>query len=294
MKLTYKQRENLTGYAFISIWIIGFLIFTLQPLFYSLYLSFQNVIITANGIETVAIGGKNYSDAFLQDVNFTTYLIEFLQELVLRVPIIIVFSLIIALILNLPIRFKGFFRTIYFLPVIIMTGPVIKELIAQNAFELPGLDTYTIVQYIRYYFSEGLSTVLVNLMSNMVLVLWYTGVQAVIFLAALQKLDTPIYEAARIDGASPWEAFWKITLPTLKPMILVNTIYTIVSLSTFELNEVSNHITEQLFGKTGFGYASALSWIYFGVISIILIVIAALFLIQPKAVKHVIGGTKRG
>lgn len=290
MKLTYKQRENLTGFAFVSIWIIGFLTFTLQPLVYSLYLSFQDVKITALGIETEAVGGQNYKNAFFSDAYFTTYLVDFLKELVLMVPVIIVFSLIIALLLNLKIKFKGAFRTIFFLPVIIMTGPVIEELINQQAFILPGMDNYTIVQYIRYYFSSGISDLLVSLISNMAMVLWYTGVQAVIFLAALQKIDEPIYEAARIDGASPWEAFWKITLPTLKPMILVNIIYTIVTLSTFALNKVSIHISDQLFGKTGFGYASSLSWIYFMILAMILIVVALVMTISPKAVKHTIGG----
>jgi oligogalacturonide transport system permease protein len=92
-------------------------------------------------------------------------------------------------------------------------------------------------------------------------------------LAGIQKVDNQVYEAAKIDGASTWEMFWKVTLPSLAPMILVNLVYTIVTYSVFSLNPVIEHIQTNMFKiDTGFGYASALSWIYFVVISITLII----------------------
>lgn len=283
MKLTYRMRENIAGYMFISPWLLGFFAFTLYPIVYSLYLSFQNVKITTTGIETEAVGFDNFRRAFFLDTNFVTYLLDFLKELLLMVPLIIVFALIIALLLNLKLKLKGMFRTIFFLPVIIMTGPVIEQLIAQKAFELQGLEEYTVIQFISNYASPQVSELLLSFLGNMALMLWYTGVQAVIFLAGLQKIDVQVYEAARIDGASPWETFWKITLQTLKPMILVNLIYTIVTLSTFELNLISAHISTQLFEPTtGFGYASALSWIYFLVLSLVLLVVTGAFTLRER------------
>ncbi len=281
--ISYKWREYLTGYAFVSIWIIGFLVFTLQPLCYSLFLSFQRVLITADGIETTYVGLDNIKNAFVSDVVFMDGLTEFLKEMVLTVPAVIVFSLIIALLLNLKIKFKGFFRTVFFLPVIIMTGPVINELINQNSFTLSGLNNYGFIWFIGFNFNQSISSLLISLLSNMILVLWYTGVQSLIFLAALQKINRQVYEASRIDGASPWESFWKITLPTLEPMILVNLIYTIITLSAFELNQVSTHISTQMFNiRTGFGYASALSWIYFIALSLVLGLVLFAMTYRPK------------
>jgi ABC-type sugar transport system permease subunit len=91
-------------------------------------------------------------------------------------------------------------------------------------------------------------------------------------------VNSQIYEAASIDGASPWEIFWKITLPSIKPFILVNLIYTTVDLFTSSMNEVILLIKEHMFKiDTGFGYATALAWIYFGIIFAILLMILAIF-----------------
>ena len=111
-----------------------------------------------------------------------------------------------------------------------------------------------------------------------------SGVQIVLFLAALQKLDSSIYEAASNDGASPWEMFWKITLPALKPMVLVSSIYSIVFLATFSNNKVITYIQSKMFDITkGYGYSSALAWIYFVVVAILLAFVYLLF--KPKKEK---------
>ena len=115
----------------------------------------------------------------------------------------------------------------------------------------------------------------------MVIVLWFSGVQIVLFLAALQKLDKEIYEAAEIDGANIWESFWKITLPTLKPMMLVASVYTIVFLATFSNNKIIVQIQRVMFDtQKGYGYSSALAWLYFIVVSLILLI--AFLLFKPK------------
>jgi hypothetical protein len=113
--------------------------------------------------------------------------------------------------------------------------------------------------------------------SSRCVVLWFSGVQVLVFLAGLQKEDRSLYEAARIDGASAWEAFWNVTLPELKPLVLVNVIYTIVFLSTFALNEVIVTIRNNMFSTfTGFGYAAAVAWLYFLLIGVVLLVWTAL------------------
>lgn len=269
--LSLRKKKSLMGYSFISPWIIGFSIFTAFPLFYSLYLSFQQVKITPTGIATTYIKFENYAYAFTVDAQFTQTLLRFLRELVISTPIIIVFSLIIALLLNQPIRFKGFFRTIFFLPVIIASGPVITELMDQEVTSIPDVEEYAIFATILSNSDGFLNTILLYLMDNLIIILWYSGVQILIFLAGLQKVDSQIYEAAKIDGASKWECFWKVTLPSIYPIIIVNLIYTIVTYSIFALNPVVDHIQSHMFQiETGFGYASAMAWIYFVVITFIL------------------------
>lgn len=266
-----KARNTLAGLLFVSPWIIGFLIFTTFPLFYSLYLSFQKVKITTSGVQTTFVKFENYEYAFGVDANFVDHLTNYLKELVISVPIIIVFSLIIALLLNQKVRFRGAFRTIFFLPVIISSGPVIKELMDQGITTIPSIEQYAIYQALNANPDGFVNGILLYLIKNLIMILWFSGVQILIFLAALQKMDSQTYEAAMIDGASPWEAFWKLTLPSLVPMIIVNVIYTIVTYSIFSLNPVIDHIQRNMFRvDTGFGYASALSWIYFLIIALAL------------------------
>ena len=283
MKLSYKKRNTMRGYAFISIWLIGFLVFTLYPIIYSAIISFHKVVITTNAIEMTFTGMQNFRDALFVDVQYTQYLAEFLKELVFTVPLVIVFSIVIALLLNLKIKGKGIFRVIFFLPVIVMSGPVMMQLMEQKAFEIVDIMEYPLVLLVQENFEGIIWDLFSMLLNNMIYVFWQTGVQVLFFLAALQKIDKQVYEASRIDGASPWESFWKITLPTLKPIILINIIYTIVTLSTFEFNNVVTHISDQMFSVSGgYGMAAAMTWIYFLIIAIVLLLVSLLFMEHRK------------
>ena len=272
--MTNSLRETLWGWVFVSLWVVGFLVFTCYPLGRTFALSFNKVTITAEGIVTEAVGGANYKNALLSDPVFTDALIDFVGELVLDVPIVIVFSLVMAMILNMGLKGTGLLRTVFFLPVIIMSGPVMKKLIENGATIIQGAADNPLVRNVLSMLPDQLASILNNLLSSFIMILWFCGVQILIFLSALQKVDKPVYEAAKIDGASKWAQFWKITLPTLRPMIIVNMLYTIVSISSFELNDVIVLIqTDSFAANYGLGYASALSFLYF----IVLMLIMALF-----------------
>lgn len=287
MKIKYALREALTGYAFISIWIFGFLLFTMFPLLRTLWFSLNDVKITAVGIETSFVGLLNFQDAFLLDVAFAETLIDYLFQLVILVPIIIVFSLIVALLLNLNIKGKGLLRTIYFLPVIIISGPVIQRLIDEGATTFPGLEQFIELSALQETFPAPVARVISFLVSSFIIILWFSGVQILIFLAGLQKLDKGMYEAADIDGASKWESFWKLTLPALNSLIAVNIVYTIVTYSIFALNPIIGLILESMYatGK-GFGYASALAWIYFVVLLAVLGLFTFVILRREKRITN--------
>jgi ABC-type sugar transport system permease subunit len=278
MKLSKKKREAFTGYALVLPWVAGFLLFMAYPIYFSLYMSFNRVTITSTGIATEYIRGDNYKYAFLSDPEFVEKLLLFIKTVIGMIPIIIVFSLLVALLINQPIRMKGLFRAIFFLPVIITSGEVVNELFSQGATAIPLVEKYGLVELIKNNLSPAWSTPLVSLIQQMILILWFSGVQILIFLAGLQKVNKQIYEAAAIDGASPWVIFWKITLPSIKPFIAVNLIYTTVDLFTNTFSDVIIVIKENMFRlDTGFGYATALAWIYFAVIFVFLMFILLLF-----------------
>lgn len=283
MKMSKAKREALIGYMLVLPWIIGFLLFMAYPLFFSLYMSFNKVAITPYGIETTYLGWSNYKDAFLTDPEFMQKLLLFVKSTVVMIPIVIVFSLFVALLINQPIRGRQFFRAIFFLPVVITSGEVVQELFAQGAATIPLMDESGVIAYLENNLPTAWSDPLVDIIKRFILILWYSGVQILIFLAALQKVNTQVYEAAAIDGASPWVIFWKITLPEIKPFILVNLIYTTVDLFTNTSSDVIKLIQDNMFQVgTGFGYSSALAWIFFAVILAVLLIVAWFFRNREK------------
>lgn len=278
------KRKTIYGYLFILPWLIGFLTLVLWPIIQSVYFSLNNMRITPVGLKFKYVGFNNYLDVWLKDMFFVQELLQFLLNTALRVPIIVVFALMIAMLLNQQIKFKGTFRTIFFLPVIVASGPVIDQLITQGAATIPLINEGVILGILTNIFPMWFAQIVSDLFSQIIIILWYSGVQILIFLAVLQKIDPSLYEAAKIDGGSGWECFWKITLPTIKPIILVNLIYTLVSLANSAQNPIINLIYSNMFSATrGYGFASAMAWMYAAVIAILLLVIFLLFREKKKA-----------
>jgi ABC-type sugar transport system permease subunit len=270
------------------IWIIGFLVFVLYPFLSSIVYGLSNVRILGTGIDVDFHWFTNYRNIFQieEGFEFTEALVDFLKDLAFQVPIIIVFSVLIAVLLNQPIKGRGIFRSIFFLPVIIASGPVINELVSQGAGGANIFESYGFIAVIESTLNPALAEPIVNIFSEIIIIFWFSGVQILIFLAGLQKVDGQIYEAARVDGAGPWESFWKITLPSLSNLVFVNIIYTVVLLSTFSENPVIVSIRSNMSSTregSGYGMATAMAWVYFLVIMIILGLIAFVFI--PKEYK---------
>lgn len=285
VKVSRALRDNLIGYSFIGIWIVGFLIFMLYPFISSLIYSMSKVTILGTGIDIQYHGFTNFIQIFEieEGFAFVEALIRFLREVVFQVPIIIVFSVLIAVLLNRDIKGRGFFRSIFFLPVIISSGPVINELITQGAGGANIFESYGFITIIENTLNPGLAEPIINLFSQIIIIFWFSGVQILIFLAGLQKVDRQIYEAAKVDGAGAWESFWKITLPSLSSLVFVNVIYTIVLLSTFSENDVIVEIKRNMFNiNTGYGMASAMAWVYFIIVMLMIGLVALIFLPKQK------------
>ena len=270
-EMKHSTREALYGYAFVLIWIVGFGVFTLAPLIQTFLYSLNRVTVEATGIDLDFVNWANYSRALFTDPTFVELLIGYAIETIVSVPIILIFSMIIALLLNLKFPFKGVFRTIFFLPVVITSGPVIQELASQGATSVPGIANAAVIADFLAQLPRYLRNPIEYLLTWFILILWFSGVQILIYLSGLQKIDKSIYEAAAIDGASAWEAFWKITLPSLSTTTLIIAIYTIITLSHFSENKVIKYIYSQTYSvEGGIGYASAMSFIYFLVLILLL------------------------
>lgn len=288
-RLTKRRvREWLYGYLFISPWIVGVSIFFVYAMVRSLIFSFTDVQIGgAAGLTIIPLENifQNYINVFTTEVNFPITLGSFAISLVLQLPIIISFSLIIALLLNSKIRARGIFRMIFFLPVIIATGPVMSMLTAQGVASVPMMNDGSLAA-IFAGLPKFLLDPLTELFNSLIIILWNSGIQILIFLSGLQKVSKTLYEAAKIDGASGWESFWKITLPIVKPMILLNAIYTVVTLATGGTNEIIELIYTVTNAPTkGYEYGMAMSWIYTLIIGVILLIVFLLF--REKSDRHV-------
>lgn len=273
------------GALFISPWILGFYAFVAFPLGFSLYMSFHRVKVTVGGIETTPNGFDYYKEILFADGGLLyDDLIPFLREAVIMIPVIIIFSMLIAILLNQKFWGRTLFRVIFFLPVIFSSGQIVLEFIKQGEGSLAFIESLRLSAYVAEYVPKSWVEPINHVISSFVLVLWYSGVQILIFLAGRQTISSSVYEAARIDGADPWNTFWKITLPGLIPFIFLNLIFTVVDLFTFPSNPIISKVT-----TANYGLSSALAWIYF----MIVLTFIGLVLLLFSRVDKAFGGRRR-
>ncbi len=289
-------RKARAGWFFILPFLLGFVLIYLPIIFDSIKYSFHEIdILIGGGYELKWVGWKNYSDALLVDTSYVTTLVSGLKQLVLDIPCIVLFSLFIAIILNQKIAGRAAFRAIFFIPVILTTG-LIDEIDAANTLNsymesTGGIDdgsgqASTATEIISVMDVEVLFSnmmigteileYVVNLVNNIFNIVNRCGVQMLIFLSGLQSISPAIYESCSIDGASGWETFWKITLPMVSPMILVNTVYTIIDAFTSSDNQVMSYIATVYDKADGNVLSSAMSWMYFLIVILIIAAVSGL------------------
>ena len=294
--MSYEKKKGLYGYGFIALWFIGTVMFFLIPLAQSFYYSFHDVTPDLGGPAikqlTENSTGKvnyflNYKNAFTVDPDFRQYLVESLKDMALDLPVIVIFSLFVAIIINQEFRGRTFARAVFFLPVIIATGPVYAIITGDlqtsgnneaaqfsTMFEADMVDQ--LLEFVGIYgFSATFTDMLTEITSDILNLVWKCGIQIIIFLSALQGIPASAKEAAGIEGATSWEFFWKITLPYISPMILVNIVYTVIDAFTDPTNQVMDHL---LGVQTDwrYGMSSAMAWSYFGIILVVLGIIFAI------------------
>lgn len=269
-----QKRKAISGYLFIAPFIIGFLAFMVKPFFQSLYMSFCDVQIGAGNFNPVWMGIENYKKAFLVDPDFNRLLVEEISRMVVYSIAIMVFSFFVALILNQKFKGRALVRAIFFLPVILSSGVVIgletdNALMANLAATIEETTSnvsisVAVEEILR---TAGVGTrafeEVFEIIDQIYDVAISSGIQIIIFLSGLQTISTSMYEAADIEGCTKWESLWKITFPMISSLFLVNWIYTVIDFCMRSDNEVIDKISDVMVGQLKYGFASAMSWIYF-------------------------------
>jgi ABC-type sugar transport system permease subunit len=287
VSMSYEKKKGLYGYGFIALWFVGALFFFIIPVIKSFYYSFNDVTPEQGYLAKSWAGIANYKYAFATDPNFRQYLVTVLQDTILSTPIILIFSLFVAIIINQEFRGRTFARAVFFLPVIIATGPVYA--IITGDLDTSGnasgeqfttmFSTDMVDQLLEFVGIYGLNDNLTDFISDMtgdiLNLVWKCGIQIIIFLSALQGIPASAKEAAGIEGATSWEFFWKITLPYVSPMILVNFIYTIIDSFVDTDNEVMARILE-VQADWKYGRAAAMAWSYFVIVLVVVAIVSAI------------------
>ncbi len=287
-------KKSRMGWIFVLPFIIGFVIIYAPIVYDSILYSFTKInIVTGGGYRLTWVGLENYQEALFVDATFVTTLTSGIKQLIFDIPAIVIFSLFMAVMMNTKMVGRAAFRAIFFIPVILSTGLIDK--IDQSNQMLNYMNDTSAVDMgegteststqvinamdIQRLFSnmivgEELLNYVVSLVNDIYDIVNRSGVQMLIFLAALQSISPAIYESCSIDGATQWETFWKITLPMISPMILTNTVYTVIDAFTSADNQVMNYIDQVYDQPSGNVLSSAMSWMYFIIVMLIIAAVA--------------------
>ena len=289
-----QKRTAIAGYLFISPFIVGFLMFMVKPFIQSMYMSFSEVGLSAQGFSMTFIGLKNYLEAVTVDIDFNRLLAEEILEMLGMTLAIMVFSFFVALLINQKFKGRTLVRSIFFLPVILSSGVILSveydnTLLASIAETIVEDSAFSNVSDVIEDVLDALGIggalfdFVYTLVDSVYDIAITSGIQIIIFLSGLQTIPQAMYEAADIEGCTAWEKLWKITFPMISSLFLVNWIYTIVDFFMRSDNEIMEKISDTMLISMRYGFASAMAWIYFG---IVLVIIGVSAFIISKAVYY--------
>ena len=276
IRLTMRQRRSVTGLLFVMPFVIGLLLFILRPMITSIQMSFSKVNLNgaAGGFSMEFVGWANFLQALTIDKDFNRLLTESVRDTLIDGVCIIIFSLIIAVILNRKFPGRGAVRAIFFMPVILASGVVLgmekSNMLLQGIQDLQSASTNTTITTTVQELLLGalgntasdLIQLIMDIINHFYDIVVASSIQTVIFLSALQTINPSIYEAAEMEGCGAWEKLWKITIPLLSPMILVNWIYTIIDRFIRADNQLMTKILDGITETLDYGFSSAMAWLY--------------------------------
>lgn len=285
-RLTLQRRKMINGYIFILPWFIGFVAFYLKSIVQTAIFSLSELNVgPVGGYKLKWVGLENYQYAFRVHPQFKQVLTESVMNMVIDVPLIIFFSLFMALLLNKKFSGRTLVRAIFFLPVILnaeaingameFARTVMSGGVSQSGAEVAAAGTVNIDYYMKLFETLALPgfmlDYLVAAVARISEIITASGVQIVIFIAALQSIPSSMYEVARIEGATAYETFWKVTFPMVMPHIITNVVYTVVD--SFVGSNVVELAYTTAFTNFDYGLSAAFSVISTVVTCLILVLV---------------------
>lgn len=292
-KLPYTKKQAWAGRVFILPWFLGFVFIFLRSLITSFIYSFSKITVGEHGFETQFVGLENYKYELTVDPNYVKTLVNTVLSMFYQVPLILIFSLIVACILNQRFRGRVLARAIFFLPVIIATGQIISimrgDIYSQQLssgertstlFTVAGLQTLLLNSGL----TQVMATNIINTLNSIFDVAWKSGIQILLFIAGLQTIPRSLYEVSEIEGATAWESFWKITFPMMSPILILNLIYTVIDNFTDYSNPIIKLASDLGVRQMKYELSATVTCVYFAVIVVIL---GAIALMTRKKVFYV-------
>ena len=288
-RLSMSRKRMIIGILFILPWLIGFIYFYVRTLFMTGQFSVSEIsIASTGGYQLSFVGLENFLYAFRVDPDFKQILTTSLFDMVIDVPLIIFFSLFVAILLNRKFKMRALVRAIFFLPIILNADAITEALSMQLSMMTGGLSPMSAevtsaasssTVNVSYYLSlfqnlampEAVLNYIVGAVSRISDIITASGVQIIIFIAALQSIPPALYEVSRIEGATGYETFWKITFPMVMPHIITNVVYTVVD--AFAKSPVVDLAYDTAFTDYNYGLSSVFSLVSTLLVSLLLVIV---------------------
>jgi ABC-type sugar transport system permease subunit len=292
-KMKFKNKRKLSGFLYTTPWLIGFVMFFAVPIVKTIWWSFNEVGVSENGgMELTWNGVKNYVSLFTEQVasGSQTFLQVFTNEntnLLVNAPIIVIFSLFLAILANVKFKGQGIIRTVFFLPIVLGLDVITDLITISTGGDLvtrggglfsQGIAATMLLRYTTI--SSDIILTITSYVDNIFSLISQAGVQTLIYLAGLQSISPSLYEVAKIEGATSYESFWKVTLPLIGNITMFVVVYTIVDI--FLDSSIASEVYRFAFTKSRIGIASALSVVY---MLNVLLVLGIVLAISKKVVK---------
>ena len=273
--LSYETKKRYYAYGFIALWLVGLVFYFFRPLIAMLRYTVSDIEFTETGYRLVSVGFREVDRALRTDNQFVQQLVGSIGTMLYQVPIILFFSLAVALLLNRPFRGRTVARAVFFIPVIVTSGAVLSVLSGSGTSGENSLlqtqtnNMFSVTGSSEILYELGLpqqvTELLVDTANDIFGLSWRSGVQILILLAALQTVAPQLYEAARVEGATGWDTFWKLTGPSISPMLLLCLVYSVIDSFVDNDNVLIRYIRSYM-GQLDVEYSSTMVLLYSAVV----------------------------